>query len=41
MPLTPGLVGTAVSVVLWFTAVMLIIQPVLMSLWAAAGVYTS
>lgn len=39
MLLTLGLVGTAVSVVLWFTAVTLIIQPVLMSLWAA-GVYT-
>lgn len=40
MLLTLGPVGTAVSVVLWFTAVTLIIQPVLMSPWAAAGVYT-
>src|SRR5689334_25370026 len=40
MLLTLGLVGTAVSVVLWFTAVTLIIQPGPMAPWAA-GVYTA
>ncbi|MET7338135.1 sensor domain-containing protein [Nonomuraea sp. NPDC005650] len=40
MLLPLGLVETAVSVMLWFTAVVLIIQPLLMTLWEVAGVYS-
>ncbi|MFG1702877.1 sensor histidine kinase [Nonomuraea sp. M3C6] len=40
MLLPLGLVEAAVSIVLWSATVMLLIQPVLTSLWAATGLYT-